>query len=101
MADRFTKLTHVFLLKRTTGLDVAEVFASHWVFKYGASKEVLSDNGSQFASKLYQKTCRILGISNTFTYAYHPQTNAQVERFNRSIPAMLRCYVSDRPDNWD
>lgn len=67
MADRIPKLSQVVPLKRTTVLDVAKAFASDWAFKYGAAKEVLSDNGSRFARKLYQNTCRILGISNTFT----------------------------------
>lgn len=61
IADRFTKLTQVVPLRRSTGLDVAKAFASHWVIKYGAPKEVLSDNGPQFASKLYQNTCLVMG----------------------------------------
>lgn len=60
IADRFTELTQVVSLKLTTGLDVAKVLASHWVFKYSEPKEVLSDNGLQFASRLYQNTFRIL-----------------------------------------
>lgn len=72
MADQFTNLTQVVPLKRTSGLDVAKEFESHWVFKYGAPKEVLSDNGAQFASKLYKNTCCVFGIANTFTLAYHP-----------------------------
>lgn len=101
MADRFTKLRKVASLILTTSLDVTKAFASHWFFKFGAPKEVLSDRGPQFASKLYQNTCRILGTSNTFTAAYHPQTNGQVEHLNRSITAMLRCYVSDHQENRD
>lgn len=101
IADRFTKRTQVVPLKRTNSLDVAKAFSSHLVFKYGARKEVLSDNGPQFASKLHQNTCRVLGVTNTFTSAYHPQKTGQVERFNQSIAAMLRCYVSDHRRNWD
>lgn len=69
MADRFTKLTKVIPLKHTTGLEVAKAFLPHWVFKYGPPKEVMSHNGPQFASKIYQNTCRILGIWNTFMSA--------------------------------
>lgn len=79
IANRFKKLTQDVPLKRTTGLDVTKAFDSHWIFHYGASKEVLSDNGPQFARKLYQ---------NTFMSAYHRQTYGQVERLNRSIAAM-------------
>lgn len=101
IADRFTKLTQNVPLKRTTCVDVAEAFASHCVFKYVAPKEVLSYNPEKFTSKLYQNKFRILVITNTFTSAYPPTTSGQVERFNRSIAAMLRFYVSYHLDNWD
>ena len=35
-----------------------------------------------------------------FTTTYHPQTNGQVESFNRTLAAMLRCYVEDNPGLW-
>lgn len=101
IADRFTKLTQVVLLKRTTKLDFSKSFASHLVFKYGAKMEVLSKNGLQIASKLYQNTCRALGVANTFTWNHHPKSNGQVESFNCLIRATLRCYLSDHPQNWD
>jgi hypothetical protein len=45
--------------------------------------------------------CRELGIAKLFTTAYHPQTNGQVERFNRTIVNALRNYVGERPQEWD
>ena len=33
--------------------------------------------------------------------AYHPQTEGQTERANRTAVQMLRCFVNDRQDNWD
>jgi transposase InsO family protein len=36
-----------------------------------------------------------------FTTAYHPQTNGQCERFNRTILSALSHYTSDNQDNWD
>lgn len=59
-------------------IEVPKSLESHSVIKYEAPKDVLSDNGLQFASMLYQNSSRILGIDNTFTSAYQPQNNGQV-----------------------
>lgn len=32
---------------------------------------------------------------------YHPQANEQVERYNRTLAAMLRSYVNDHQDDQD
>ena len=45
--------------------------------------------------------CRILGIEKVFTTEYHPQANGQAERFNRTLLAALRNYVSDSQKDWD
>ena len=100
ISDRFTKLTQVVPLKRITAYDVAVAFVEHWVFKYGAPATLLSDNGSQFVAHFFRRVCNILQVHNVFTTTYHPQTNGQVERFNRTLAAMLRCYVEDNPGIW-
>ena len=45
MTDRFRKLTQVVAMKKTTVAMVAAEFCLHWVYKYGAPKETLTDNG--------------------------------------------------------
>ena len=101
MCDRFSKLVRTRPLKRVTALAVAEAFVTHWVLVYGPPADLLSDNGSQFASRLFISICRILGVKNKFTTTYHPQCNGQVERFNRTVLQALRHYVADHPKDWD
>ena len=101
VTDRFTKLAQVAPLKRITALNVARAFCEIWVFKYGPPKTLLSDNGRQFTSKFFQAVCRLLGINNAFTSAYHPQTNGQAERYNRTLLAALRNYVDEHQSDWD
>ena len=100
IVDRFTKLTQAIPLKSIRAYDVAVAFVNEWVFKYGSPQTLLSDNGSQFVSEFFMKVCEVLSVENTFTSTYHPQTNGQAERFNRSLTAMLRCYVEDHPTDW-
>ena len=101
MCDRYSKLVRTVPLRRITALSVAKAFVSHWVFTYGPPADILSDNGKQFASRLFLEVCRIIGIRNKFTTTYHAQCNGQVERFNRTVLAALRHYVADHPKEWD
>ena len=101
ISDRFTKLTQVVPLRTTGAYDVAVAFVEHWVYKYGAPDRVVSDNGPQFIARLFQSVCRLLGMKTVPSSAFHPQTNGQVERYNRSLLAMLRHYVGEHQDDWD
>lgn len=101
MTDRFSKLTRTVPLRTTTALVCARAFCDHWVYSYGAPRHVLTDNGPQFTAKFFHAVCRELGIEKVFTTAYHPQTNGQVERFNRTILNSLRGYIAANQENWD
>ena len=101
ITDRFTKLTKTVPLRTITSLAVARAFCREWVFSYGTPKTLLTDNGTQFTASFFRNVCRILGIHKVFTAEYHPQTNGQAERFNRTIIAAIRNYVSDSQRDWD
>jgi len=68
---------------------------------YGPPDTVLTDNGPQFASLFFQGVCNLMGIRNLYTSTYHPQTNGQVERFNKTLVDMVMHYIEDHQDNWD
>jgi Integrase core domain len=85
MTDRFSKLTRAIPLKGITAAEVALAFVEVWVASYGVLLFLLSDNGSQFVSKLFQRVAQLLGITQLFSTPYHPFCNGQVERFNSTI----------------
>ena len=101
ISDRFTKLVGTIPLCRITSLIVAQSFSSGWVYIYGPPRVLLSDNGTQFTSKFFKEICDTMSIKQVFTSAYHPQTNGQVERFNRTILAQLRAFVGEDQSTWD
>jgi hypothetical protein len=88
-------------MRTTTALAVAKAFCTHWGFAYGPPKFLFRDNGTQFTAKFFIEVCRELGIAKVFTTAYHPQTNVQVERFNRTILNDLRTCVAKSQTDWD
>lgn len=40
-------------------------------------------------------------MANASTSRYHPQTYEQVERHDRTLMALLRCFVDDYQQDWD
>ena len=60
-----------------------------------------SDQDANLTSNLISSLSQILGIVQTLTSAYHPQGNAQVERFNCTLEAMLAKTISDNQKDWD
>lgn len=51
--ELFSKLVQTVPLKRITALTVASAFVMQWVLAYGLPVKLLSDNGRQFTSKLF------------------------------------------------
>ena len=61
----------------------------------------MSDNAQYFNSEFFQSVCKILNVENQFTTTYHPQTNGQVERYNRTLKSAIKSYLDDHPLDWD
>ena len=62
--------------------------------RFGAPKTIISDGGSHFANKLFEKLMSRYGIKHIMSLAYHPQTNGQAEISNREIKKILENTVS-------
>jgi len=101
ITDRFAKLTKCVALRRITAMSVASAIIDAWVSAYGPPDRILSDQGPQFMSNVFIAVMKMLGIETVRTTAYHPQTNGQVERYNRTMATQLRSYVADDPSRWD
>ncbi|RDY05175.1 Retrovirus-related Pol polyprotein from transposon 17.6, partial [Mucuna pruriens] len=60
------------------------------ICRFGLPAILVSDNGTQFASKITTEFCQELGIKQVFTSVEHPQTNGQAEAANKVILRGLR-----------
>jgi transposase InsO family protein len=80
---------------------IAEHLLKKVYTKYGPPERVLTDQGTNFLSKLISHICVLFKIKQIKTTSYHPQTDGLVERFNRTLCDMLACYVNEEPESWD
>lgn len=69
--------------------------------RVGIPREVLTDCGTNFLSKLTQQVYQLLGIRGIKTTPYHPQMDGLVERFSQTLKSMLHKFVSRRGSDWD
>ena len=67
---------------------------------FGVPDVIHSDQGRNFESLLFREMLTAFGIQKSHTTAYHPQGDGMVERFNRSLLQLLRCYTQQEND-WE
>lgn len=95
--DRFTRWPEVVPITDITAETVAKAFVSCWVARYGCPTEIVTDQGRQFQSALFQQLSKSIGFDHRRTTAYHPQCNGLVERFHRQLKAAITCHADA---NW-
>ncbi|GFU46782.1 retrovirus-related Pol polyprotein from transposon 297 [Trichonephila clavipes] len=61
---------------------------------------LISDNGPQFISEIFEHLSHRLYIKHIKTVTYQPQANL-TERVNRTLEQMTACFVEENHDNWD
>jgi transposase InsO family protein len=100
--DRFSKVAHFIPVKTMyMGAKIAELYIARIVCLYGVPKKIVSDRGTQFTSKFWQKLHEAMDTRLNFSSAYHPQTDGQTERVNQILEDMLRaCALKDKK-SWD
>nr|ABA97081.1 retrotransposon protein, putative, Ty3-gypsy subclass [Oryza sativa Japonica Group] len=102
VVDRLTKVAHFIPVNTTnTGKKLAELYLARIMCLHGVLKKIVSDRGSQFTSKFWQKLQEELGTRLNFSTAYYPQTDGQTERVNQILEDILPACALDFGGAWD
>jgi hypothetical protein len=100
--DRLTKMVHLVPGKTTDDAPmVAQQFLNAIFRLHGLPDEIISDRGAVFTSHFWKSFTGLLDTRLATSTAFHPQTDGQTERMNRTIEQMLRFIVDYRQTNWD
>ena len=101
MSDYASRFVITIPMEDQRAQTVAAHFVDKVITKYGAPEKVLTDQGTNFLSKLVKNICKLFKITQLRTTSYHLQTDGLVERFNRTLCDMLASYVNQEPSMWD
>ena len=101
VVDYFTKWAESYAIPNQEASTVANKLVQEFISRFGTVRQIHTDQGRNFESKLFQSVCELLNIEKTHTTAFHPQSDGLVERFNRTLENMLSLYVADNQKDWD
>jgi hypothetical protein len=73
IVDRLTKVAHFIPVKTTySGATLTKLYMSQTVYLHGVPKKIVTDRGSQFTSKFWEKLHESMNTKLNFSSAYHP-----------------------------
>ncbi len=99
--DYLTKWVEAFPLKIQKAETIAKVFINEIITRHSAPKELLSDQGRNFTSKLIQDVSKYFQIHKIQTAPYNPKCDGLTERFNNTLCKILAVYSNANQTNWD
>jgi len=85
VCNKFSKMFHfVATTEKTTAEGLARLFRDNVWKLHGLLESMILDRGPQFVAGMTKELNKILGIETKLSMAYHPETDRQTDRKNKS-----------------
>ena len=102
IVDTLSKMVHFIPTETTaTAPQTAKLVFDHVFRLHGLPKAIVSDRDSKFTSRFWKTLFKLTGVKLSMSTAFHPQTDGQTERANRTLEDMLRAFTNYRQNNWE
>jgi RNase H-like domain found in reverse transcriptase/Reverse transcriptase (RNA-dependent DNA polymerase)/Integrase zinc binding domain/Integrase core domain len=95
MIDQATKWVEAVPIPDRTAETVAAVFLQTWVCRFGVPRMIITDNDPPLVGDVLQRLAGQLGITKLRTTPYHPQGNAPIESFHRTLTRRFAYFETD------
>ena len=99
ITEYLSKYVWVLPIKSKTGKEIAKCLLKY-IGIFGPPKRILSDQGTEFNNETVRKLINLTGTEHRITSSYHPRTNGQTERFNRTMIEMLSKFTRNDNLSW-
>lgn len=100
--DKLSKMAHYIPCHQSiSGEQVGKLLFKYVVRYHGLPEVIISDRDVRFTSALWNEMWSLLGTKLNKSTAFHPETDGQTERQNRTLEEYLRSYVNIEQNDWD
>jgi transposase InsO family protein len=98
--DYFTKWIEAEPLSNIRDVDTKCFFWKNVITHFGIPWAAISDNSTQFESRLFKGFCSDLGIKNFFSSPGYPQSNGQAEASNKILLNGIKRKLEEAKGKW-
>lgn len=95
-----SKFVEAYPIPNKEAVTVAESFVQNFILRYGIPQEIVTDQGTEFLSSTFKEACKVLGIKQLNSTAYHHETLGALENSHKHLGAYLRIQVAKHPNSW-
>ncbi|KAG0425219.1 Gag-Pol polyprotein, partial [Dictyocoela muelleri] len=97
--DSFTKFAWAYISKSKNAAAFSDILLKHF-YNQGLWSIFHTDNGTEFVNSLVSSILEKFNITSVCGMPYHPQSQGQIERFNRTLKERLRKSMAYGEFNW-
>jgi len=83
-----------------TAMDFAKAYFDTVFRHHGFPARIISDRDPLFTSEFWKHLSALAGTKLNLSSTYHPQTDSETERRNRTIEQVLRAFLNNNQSNW-
>ena len=86
--------------KEINAEETAALYLKNVVTNFGLPSKIISDRDPRFVSKFTRALCKLMGIEQNISTAYHPRTDGQSEHTNQWVEMFLHFVTNYKQDDW-
>ena len=79
-------------------ITIAKKLTKHIIYRFGAPIVMITDQGTNYTSRIVQRMFKKFGITHRTTTPYHPSSNGECERFNQTLAVQLSILTEENKE---
>jgi hypothetical protein len=101
VVDRCTKMVHLIPTdENVNDPELTQLMHDHVYCKHGLPLDIIHDRDPRFTGQFCTAVCSLLNLHQSPTSVWHPQSDGQTERMNRTVEQVLRAHIQ-YSEEWD